>query len=56
MKIKYLGPMDAVNVGGFGPHRKGEVKDYPKTAGEALLASSRKQKFEAVKPQKKGKK
>lgn len=50
MKIRYLGPGDAVVVGGFGPHRRGEVKDYPDDVGEELLATSVKQRFEAVHP------
>lgn len=49
MKIKYLGPSESVNVGGFGPHRKGEVKDYPEDMAADLLTSSKKQKFEELK-------
>ncbi|MBW2091125.1 MAG: hypothetical protein JRI34_03250, partial [Deltaproteobacteria bacterium] len=48
MQIKYLGPSPFVNVGGYGPHYKGKVKDYPKEAGEELLATAKKQEFEAV--------
>jgi hypothetical protein len=48
MKIKYLGPSPSVNVGGFGPHPKDAVVDYPDEVAEELLATSKKQKFEAV--------
>ena len=46
MLIKYLGPSDSVNVAPFGPHGKGEVKDYPDGFGKELLATSQKQQFE----------
>lgn len=49
MKIKYLGPSPFVNVGGFGPHYKDTVRDYPKDIAEEILTTSKKQKFEAVK-------
>jgi len=49
MKIKYLGPHDFVEVRGFGPHLRSEVKDYPDEVGRELLATARRQKFEAVK-------
>jgi len=49
MFIKYLGPSDSVNVGGYGSHAKAEVKEYPDEFGEELLATSKKQKFEVVK-------
>jgi hypothetical protein len=48
MRIEYLGPGDAVNVGGHGPHRRGEIKDYPDDVGAELLATSKKQRFAAV--------
>jgi len=48
MKIKYLGPSPSVNVGGFGPHTKGAVIDYPEEIGEELIATAKRQKFEAV--------
>jgi len=48
MKIKYLGPSPSVNVAPYGAHKKEEIKDYPDKFGEALLATSKKQKFEAV--------
>ena len=48
MKIKYLGPAESVNVEPHGPHRQGEVKDYPADFGEDLLATSKKQQFELV--------
>ncbi|MDF1592594.1 MAG: HeH/LEM domain-containing protein [Desulfobacterales bacterium] len=48
MKIKYLGPSESVNVGAYGPHKKDEAKDYPDDFGKELLATSKKQKFEAV--------
>jgi len=48
MQIKYLGPSDEVNVAPHGPHRKGDVKEYPDDFAEELLATSIKQKFEKV--------
>jgi len=48
MKIIYLGPSRAVNVAPYGPHARGEVKDYPDEFGEELLATSKKQRFKAV--------
>jgi len=48
MKIKYLGPSPSVNVAPFGPHVKGESKEYPDDFGEELLATSVRQQFEAV--------
>lgn len=48
MKIKYLGPSPSVNVGGFGPHFKGKVENYPKEVGEELIKTAKKQEFEAV--------
>jgi len=48
MKIKYLGPSDEVIVAPYGPHRKGDVKEYPDDFAEELLATSIKQKFEAI--------
>lgn len=50
MKIKYLGPSESVNVAPYGPHRKGEEKDYPDEFAEELLATSKKQKFKAAGP------
>jgi hypothetical protein len=47
MRVKYLGPRDSIAVGGFGPHREGEIKDYPDAVGEELLTGKR-QKFEQV--------
>jgi len=48
MQIKYLGPSGDVNVAPYGPHRKGDVKEYPDDFAEELLATSIKQKFEAI--------
>ena len=48
MKIKYTGPRDSINVGGFGAHNKEQVKDYPDDVAEDLLDTSKKQQFEAV--------
>jgi len=48
MLIKYLGPSDAVNVEPYGPHRKDEDKEYPDQFGAALLATSKRQRFEVV--------
>ena len=54
MKIKYLGPSDSVEVGGFGPHLRGEVKDYPEEAGRELLATSKRQQFAEIRGRKAG--
>jgi len=50
MKIRYLGPSSAINVGVDGDvlvHVKGKVLEYPKDVGEDLLAD-KKNEFEAV--------
>ena len=50
MKIKYLGPSPAINVGVDGKvrvHVKGKVEEYPKKVGEDLLLD-KKNDFEAV--------
>ena len=52
MKIKYLGPSPFVNTGGFGPHYRGEVKEYPEEVGKEILTTSKKQRFELVEPAK----
>ena len=62
MKIKYTGPMTAVQVAPYGLHKAGEVKDYPDAFGKELIDTSTRQKFEVVsvgqkparKPAKKG--
>ena len=51
MKIKFLGPSSAINVGVGGNviiHSKGQVIDYPDEVGKDLLRSP-KNNFEAVK-------
>lgn len=48
MEIKYLGPSDAVNIAPFGSHRKDEVKSYPDVFAKDLLATSKKQRFQAI--------
>jgi len=48
MQVKYLGPSGEVNVVPYGPHRKGDVEEYPDDFAEELLATSKKQKFKAV--------
>ncbi|MEI7671537.1 MAG: hypothetical protein WCK00_05435 [Deltaproteobacteria bacterium] len=48
MKIIYLGPSPEVNVGGFEPHRQGEVREYPVAVGEDLPHSSRQRFVEYV--------
>ncbi len=48
MKLKYLGPRDSIMIQGNGLHEKGEIKEYPDDVGQDLLATSVKQKFEAV--------
>ena len=48
MQVKYIGPMDAVRVGEYGKHEKGEIKDYPPDFAKQLLATSSKQQFELV--------
>ncbi len=50
MKIKYTGPADAVNVVGYGPHLRGEIREYPDEFAAGLLASSVRQRFEQVNP------
>ncbi len=45
MRVKYLGPSPEVNVAPYGPHSKGEAKEYPDEFGGELLATSKKQKF-----------
>lgn len=46
MKVKYMGPLDSIDVGGFGPHKKGEVKEYPDDAAMELVETSKRQIFE----------
>jgi len=48
MKVKYLGPREKVGVAGFGPHLRGETKEYPDQVGMELVANSRRQRFERV--------
>jgi hypothetical protein len=48
MRIKYLGPSPSVIVEPYGPHRQDEEKEYPDAFGAELLATSKKQRFEAV--------
>ena len=48
MKLKYLGPRDQVLVEPYGRHWQDKVKEYPDDFAEALLATSVRQKFEAV--------
>ena len=50
MKIKYLGPSASINVAPFGPHARGEEKEYPDDFGADLIATSKKQQFEVVAP------
>jgi len=45
-KIRYLGPADQVNVAPYGPHRRGEVKDYPDDFAMHLIRTSHRQHFE----------
>jgi len=55
MLIKYLGPSPAINVGVKGKvrvHVKDKALDYPDDVAEELLATARKQRFEAVGNQK----
>ena len=49
--IKYLGPSESVNVPPMGTHRQGEEKEYPDDFAADLIATSKKQKFEAVEKQ-----
>ena len=55
MKIKYLGPPPEVNVAPYGPHKQDEVKEYPDEFAEDLLATSKKQHFEAIEHKQGGK-
>lgn len=48
MDVIYLGPSESVNVAPFGDHRKGQLKQYPDEFGADLIATSKKNKFEAV--------
>lgn len=48
MHIRYDGPMSWVIVEPFGPHKQGEVKDYPEACALDLLATSKKQKFTVI--------
>lgn len=48
MKVRYLGPRQSVDVAGHGTHAAGEVKDYPEKTARELIATSRRQRFEAV--------
>lgn len=48
MLIKYLGPSPSVNVGNFGVHHKGEIKEYPIIIGFDLLEVAQKQKFTEI--------
>lgn len=48
MRIKYLGPSGFVFITPYGDHQKGETKEYPDEFGKELIATSKKQKFEAV--------
>jgi len=48
MLIRYNGPSPEVIVGTFGPHRQGEAQEYPDTIGQELIATAKKQLFEAV--------
>lgn len=48
MQIRYDGPRSDIEVGGFGSHKKGKIKEYPDEFGEALLAASVRQIFVAV--------
>lgn len=48
MDIIYLGPSESVNVGSYGDHRKGQLKQYPDDFGADLIATSIKNRFEAV--------
>ena len=47
-KVKYMGPMAVVTVGGFGPHRRSQTKDYPRAAAEELVATAKRQRFDPV--------
>jgi len=50
MQVKYCGPRKEIIVAPYGPHRKGDVKEYPDDFAEELMATSKKQQFEAVDP------
>jgi hypothetical protein len=46
--VQYMGPGDTINVAPFGPHRRGEVKEYPDDFAMHLLRTSRRQRFTIV--------
>lgn len=46
--IKYLGPRAEIEVQGFGPHRRGQTKEYPDTVADELVATAVRQRFELV--------
>ena len=48
MEVKYCGPRDEIEVAPYGPHRKDAVEEYPDDFARELLATSKKQRFEAV--------
>lgn len=48
MKVRYDGPGDYVNVGGFGIHRKNQVKNYPKPLAIELIEKSVRQRFQSA--------
>lgn len=48
MKIKYLGPSTSVNVHPYGAHAQDQTREYPADFAEELLATSKRNQFEAV--------
>lgn len=48
MRIQYEGPRASIRVTPYGAHKKGAVKDYPDDFGEALIRTSKRQKFSRV--------
>jgi len=48
MFIRYLGPREEIDLPPHGKHLKGQLKDNPEGLAKELLATSKKQIFEAV--------
>lgn len=48
MEIIYNGPLNEIEVAGYGRHQRGKKKSYPAKFAKELLATSKRQKFAAV--------
>ncbi len=45
MLIRYDGPRESVQVGGFGLHLRGKIEDYPEGVGRELVETSVRNSF-----------